>query len=588
MKEQANQSTPGPAITTKKQAQQDAPPANTFKWDQEDSPRIFPIDYSVREFSRLIDENPNSILRNAIKHPLLKDILYSFVSTNPDAAVRSDSGKYPVPLEAGHFLEAFYKLVVSSKYHQSFCCGDRHPSDMKDEFTADLLEQLRLLMISSRPDEDNPHPDYCAFERHILFKDPCFLKALLDDLWNTQLQLRIEYLKQMPLYTQVGVLSQVIMSMDKALVLSEMSGPLPEKPVEAGYKPIQHLLSSLLSARKKVKGTGEGPYRMTSYYVKNSDVKHDKVPNMHDAFHTLNNYRKPNPELMRSARQSYLTHLVDPASPSDIEERYFAIIQYLSFDPLHRSDEKWEIDIRNMLVEICSPVIDYMLNSETTSAALSNFLHFDLLFHEMAKHGIEGAMAYFCDCIDLTCHLHLISMELCRLESEWADITNLPEVNILRKNTESVIVLEILQSFSQFFLQAWGFLYGGNPSSEGLSTDIKNTSQRFHGDSLSSAQLFHRPDTFNYTAARVEEMFSKYFEMLDHPNDEYIIDDFLFFAAPMLTGVMLQVLERIIKDHLPALVKATKTFSTRMQQKHSELARTDFDLRDCYRNSVFP
>lgn len=588
MKEQANQNTPGPASTTKKQGQQDAPPANTFKWDQDDSPRIFPIDYTVREFSRLIDENPNSILRNTIEHPLLKDILYSFVSTNPDASTQNNFGKYPVPLEAGHFLEAFYKLVASPKYHQSFCCGARHPSDMKDEFTSDLLEQLKLLMISSRPDEDNPHPDYCAFERQILFKDPSFLKALLDDLWNTQLQPRMEYLKQMPFYTQVGVLSQLIMFMDKALVLSEMSGPLPEETAEDGYKPIQRLLRSLLSKRQRAKETGKGPYRMASYYVKNSDVKHDKVPNMHNAFHTLSNYRNPNSELMRSARQSYLTHLVDPAIPSDMEERYFDLIQYLSLDPLRRSDAEWETTLRNMLVEICSPVIDYMRNSETTSVDLSNFLHFDLLFRAITKHGIEGAVACFLECIDLTCLIHRLSMKLWRLESTWADIANLPEVNILRKTIEPFSVRTNLQSFSQFFLQAWGFLYGGSPSSDELSQNIKNASQRFHGDSLSSAQLFHRPDAFDYTDVQVEEMFSKYFEMLNHPNEKYIADDFLFFAVPMLTGVMLQVLERIIKDRLPALVKAAKNFSTRIQQRHHELARTDLDLRDCYRNSVFP
>lgn len=90
-----------------------------FTYEQDAPFKVFPIDFSLREFDTTHKGN-FSRAQAVVQHPFLNNALEKLIWG--DGLEKSEYGPeykgiYPLPVEAETFLRCFYDLIEKSDYH---------------------------------------------------------------------------------------------------------------------------------------------------------------------------------------------------------------------------------------------------------------------------------------------------------------------------------------------------------------------------------------------------------------------------------------------------------------------------------------
>lgn len=90
---------------------QNTPPPSTdsFRWHQSGSRKIFPIDYSYSEFSKMLGLDYRTIKKYLLHNQMFKKALSELFLDDRDNAL-------PIPLEAVPLLSCFYRLIFSPEF----------------------------------------------------------------------------------------------------------------------------------------------------------------------------------------------------------------------------------------------------------------------------------------------------------------------------------------------------------------------------------------------------------------------------------------------------------------------------------------
>ena len=159
------------------QAQTDQ--TETFVWSKghAKSSRLFPVDYTQVEFSKLMEQDKRSIIKKLLRHPYLSDILLGLLysGTPSEESEKLDDNTLPIPLEAAPYLAAFYNLIMSPRYHKVFADFKYPPNpELSEDFMRDFSRTLYSTIKT-----DDPGNNYC---RHVLCSDGLFSDCLLSSL----------------------------------------------------------------------------------------------------------------------------------------------------------------------------------------------------------------------------------------------------------------------------------------------------------------------------------------------------------------------------------------------------------------------
>ena len=102
----------------KKKAETEESYKKYFPSFQSSSSKVFPIDFSLREFDQNHKGNFDRA-RNVVEHPFLCDVLINLIWEDDVTAksVLGYGGKYPLPVEAETFLRCFYDLIEKDEFH---------------------------------------------------------------------------------------------------------------------------------------------------------------------------------------------------------------------------------------------------------------------------------------------------------------------------------------------------------------------------------------------------------------------------------------------------------------------------------------
>ena len=158
--------------------------------------RIFPIDYSGKEFSGLVGYDERTIrkvLKDSCFSTVLQQLLYA-----PDSYTTSDSEDkdvvIPIPVEAAKFLEIYFQVAQESvEYRRILKNRAGVLENTKWEFTEDLCKTLCHSILSA---SDKSHQKVNDFYRRMLFRNSIFNHTVLEDIWDTCLFPKYQNLKK--------------------------------------------------------------------------------------------------------------------------------------------------------------------------------------------------------------------------------------------------------------------------------------------------------------------------------------------------------------------------------------------------------
>lgn len=194
------------------------PNKNTFTHCTSDDSRIFPIDYSVREFTTLKNISRNKFKKTVLLHPLFQNILQQLhwsKKPNVGKSVSRKSAPVSVPLEVSTLLFCFFTLANHPDYANSIIKQiDGINKETMDDFSNELCQ---LLCEETSPDSVKHDNAFC---RHILFQNKRFSTEVLRAMWEEEIETRYQKLKGLLLQASFDMQSAVILDCLRALDLS--------------------------------------------------------------------------------------------------------------------------------------------------------------------------------------------------------------------------------------------------------------------------------------------------------------------------------------------------------------------------------
>lgn len=357
-----------------------------FTYEQNAPFKVFPIDFSLREFDTTHKGN-FSRAQAVVQHPFLDNVLLKLIwddDLEESKFFPEYEGIYPLPVEAETFLRCFYDLIEKGDYHTTPRTAEKLKSpDLKRRFSKDLCRGIAKRIFSS---EAGPHFDDTVYCRHMLCHNEGFCRVLVDDLWPNAIKNRIKQIELLAM--NVSPVQQTILLQGVLLALDNMCLDLIRSTPSNITKPTStpplpnELLRDLLSKRVKIPKSQNEKHRSNIadgfrtpqkkravYKVKRINLKAEKSGKSHkmsleNAFKALQNHRNPNPKLMKQARITYIENLEKSVEQSQFEKQYLEFQKYLNV-----TSEK--PDVNNL--EWCFQFIERLFsppeNSKTDSRA---------------------------------------------------------------------------------------------------------------------------------------------------------------------------------------------------------------------------
>lgn len=542
--------------------------------------RIFPIDYSGKEFSRLVKYDERTI-RKALKDSCFSTVLQQLLYA-PDGYTTSDSEDkdvvIPIPVEVAKFLEIYFQVAQESvEYRRILKNRAGVLEDTKWEFTEDLCKTLCHSILSA---SDESHQKVNDFYRRMLFRNDTFNRTVLEDIWDTCLFPKYQNLKklaqQVPFEFQAQVLLDCLQQLDRAIYyLSMREQKLPSEDLKA-EQALQDLLEELISGRVRQKS---GSNTHAVYQVYNSQI--DENTSLKDAFHKLNAPGKLDEELLSASRNAYLQHLTQMRSQTSMEKAYQNLQDYLSF-----SHQDLDIKILGSLVtkqcqQFCKQILD-----EVTPVP----------FMDGNTISIEGKRTYLTDLIDGTIREHTTSVfqtfalnfqETIQIikylntsqdffrQYQWKEtfvLSVFPPNQLFQKDQCDSIFncgRKYFLAFVNYLRNACNFLYPEELSI--LTPDAKTIispnklAERLSQDGLAAANFFDKVtllenSSTSYQAKDILQCFNQCNDYLPDEQSYPPMEQVLQMIPNIMTGLFLQILKKVFEDTVPEIIDEAINF----------------------------
>ena len=325
---------------------------DTFAWYPDNSSKIFPIDYSYREFAQAIGKDYRTVKKYleletdvSLKDPLNK--LYheraNEKKNKPDklSTEKTKAKHVSIPLEASVFLSYYFQLAQSKEFRKEFYTEEiKITEERKEKFLHDLCRKLcRYFSSSEHSDVEDPQR---IFYRHRLLQDTTFAHMAIENLWEDQIRPRYEKLQNLIKSSSaedlIAPISNLLFTLDSITTnLSTLDKSKDSDKKTEGEKKEDHddtiekMLQSLLIYRApREAAPGEVPF----YRIQNTPVKSQTGPsNMQQAFAILRSPKMRTDVLMKETRRSYMSGLVkqvEKDSDLSFEQAYEKCLSYLS------------------------------------------------------------------------------------------------------------------------------------------------------------------------------------------------------------------------------------------------------------------
>lgn len=338
---------------------------DAFAWYLDDSGKIFPIDYSYKEFAQAIGMDYRTVKKYleletdvSLKDTLNK--LYHERATEkkdkPDklSTEKTKAKHVPIPLEAGAFLSYYFQLAQSKEFYKDFYKVETQiTEERKEKFLHDLCR--KLCQYCSSPEPPDAKDPQRIFYKHRLLQDATFAHMAIENLWEDQIKPRYEKLQNLIKSSSaeklIAPISDLLFTLDN--ITAYLS--TPDKPKDSDEKKedrddtLEKMLQSLLIYRTpKETAPGEVP----SYRIQNTPVKSQTgLSNMQQAFMVLKSPKMRNDALMEETRHSYISGLVkrvEKDSDLNFEQAYEKCLSYLSTGENVRTEH-----LEDMILERC-------------------------------------------------------------------------------------------------------------------------------------------------------------------------------------------------------------------------------------------
>lgn len=473
------------------------------------SARIFPIDYSDNEFAALAGCDVRTA-RKVLGIDCLKPILLKQLCTSEVKSEHAEDGDevIPIPAETARFLSAFYQITQkSTEYRRIINRPENVSESTKRQFTTELCQALCQQITSSSDTSNRVVND---FYRRTLFYNNTFNRAVLEDIWETQLLPKYQTLRklaqQVPFEMQAQVLLDCLQQMDNAIFYLSSQPKNSPKEAQKAEQELQGILEQLLSGRVRKRSGGNS---QAVYQVYNSQV--DERTSMERAFRALN-APGSNQVLMTASRDAYLWHLTEKLSPSPMEDAYKTLHDYLAFTGYELTEEELNSYITDQCRRHCQQIIDSVTffplekNADAPLTEKRNYLT-DLIDWTI-QNRISGIFQNFEADFQETLHLvrylnaaqRFFRQHVCQEPLLWSILDGIP----LQKDgvaNASATSRKYFLMFSQYLQNACSVLYPDTPDIRDSDSEIINfqdwLSERLFQDGLAAVMFFDKEDRFN-------------------------------------------------------------------------------------------
>ena len=543
------------------------------------SARIFPIDYSDNEFAALAGCDVRTA-RRVIENSCFESILnHQLCAPESESELNPDSPQtIPIPVEAAKLLSVFYQTTQKDPEYRKLIKKDANVSEhTKQQFASELCNALYQQIIS---DSDTPAQTSVEFYRRSLFHNDAFNRAVLKNIWEKQLYPKYETLRnlaqQVPFEMQAQVLLDCLQRMDSAIFYLSSQPQNCPKETQKAEQELQGMLEQLLSGRVRKRSGGNS---QAVYQVYNSQV--DESTSMERAFRALN-APGSNQVLMRASRDAYLRHLTEKLSPSPMEDAYKTLHDYLVFTECELTEE----ELTSCITERCRQYGKQVIDDVTFSP-----------FKRTAFVPLTGERTYLTDLVDWTIQSQINdlfqnvrfgfqeTMQVIRYlnaaqdffrQHQWREILMLtrsnPEGKLIQKdgvNDVSRGNRQYFCVFSQYLQNACSVLYPDGPavrdSESGRIISQTWLAERLSQDGLAAAQFFDKKDLLEagVSSYQPEDIFRTFDMCNDYISDEQAcppMEHVLQMIPNIMTGVLCQILKRIVDDSIPDCLDSVLTF----------------------------
>ncbi len=588
----------------------------TFRWDPfaNDTPTLFPIDYSAREFAKTFGVNSSKLHEKLIENYLIKDVLGRLPILHEDGELYQHKAgtnpKIPLPLEAGPFLASLFRQTKKTGYCAGYSSEQDLPKNM-DKFLENMFQDLCEEVLKQHELGDQAEKDENAFCRHVLFANEAFNRSVLHGLWKDQLEPRFKQLQALaehaPVEEQANVLVGCLLSIDQGISdLAQWKGtPLQTLPEERAT--LCELLRNLLVNRNH-EHKKESNYNkdLAAYDVPNIRFQYNgKEKTLQNAFEQLKDFRHTqNNAIKDSARSAYLAYLARKTETPAFEKGYTDIYDYLTCTIFPEDIKQLESKIRESMKKQCLNVIkyctaddfdpygyprlDFSKELKYIGALINNIIQthmskqwsiFDLTlkiirdYHNYNKINESDAIAMGL-ALSLYYNAHSEEMSGFPIDEIYSIIagkavlrlpahSDCPKVNFYYQEA---------CKFADFFQVAWKFLCKGSDDrivfgSDHQLLDIGKTIQTFSEQTQDAIEFFGVEVQTEQLNDSIATGFGSYQKIISNPMYIYSFKEYLDGSLPILNGILVQVLKRIVEDSVPQVLNKILYLSSALQSQ---------------------
>lgn len=575
-----------------------------FLWDptQNNTSKLYPIDYSVREFADKFGFDTYKLREHLIESPLLKEILYQLPMASESDLYKYKAGsrpKQPLPLEAGEFLACFYRQAKKPGNKAAYCHGCEPPKNL-DSFLNDMCQELCEMLLATHSIGDQDAKDERSFGRHVLFANETFKKSAMNSLWKKQLEPRyqkmLELAERAPVEVQANILIKYLLAIDQCILDLSQFRNAPEPVLPDATAALKQMLTDLLSNRTD-KASSKYANDLAVFHVPNIEVRcPDQTMNMKTAFSNAADYRHPVKKAVKGcARNAYLSFLAEKKEMPAFEVQYLNIYDYLACTTLPDDSRKLEQAIKTSMKRQCVKIINYCNSSNPDLynippldfsqelkyiGALINNCIFTLMgkhcqifqdtiqmiksFHEYKRINDNiGNMMYAN--FRLYSKIHHNNMKGFPTEDIMSIIAgrtvvrvpDRPEFSYVK---EANIYYQSACEFAELFQTAWSFLCGSTENSTVFDSDLKfidieGTSQAFLEKTQAASGFLGAQSPDSSFTDSVAKSFKTYEKIAASPMSIYSFSEYLDGIIPILAGLLTQLLKRIVEDSVPLVLE---------------------------------
>lgn len=548
---------------------------DTFEVIIDESPQIFPIDFSIRELVDLWEEDHRGIRKKLIRHPLVKSALRDVIP----ARIPKEKN-FPPPIETAPFFKSFYKVSKKPPFHTALQ-QSKIPPEVKEQFLYQLCQEL---VKEVSPKEDSSGFDLASFCRHVLFKNNSFGRIVMENFWETQLKVRMAKLQELSssasFEVQTKILHNCLLALDYNILLildekkrrgDEEKGAEEEQKNQGGEEqPLDEFLKELLSQRRELMNDSGG-YELPNIPI--STISDEKTPikDMKTAFSLLNSNRNRKykdstgqinlDSILWRARHSYLDYFADKIGESLFETWYFELQEYFQLTNSTENEEVLCRKLESRMKDECQPIIDYccyklkgkVLQTQLPGLPMEKYVE---LFRDVVSKKITDyhiwAFRNVYESVSMNSELRIRYNHLQQMkDSVSTEAWNFAANEMCRGITGH------FQPFMLWLSGMWNFLYEGyicDPYSRTFISDHESDIETFTSGGKRAAEFFDRTELFTYSTSMIDAYLKSIKSLTLNPANLTLPEQWLDAVHPFLIGGVLQILEKIVKERTKELV----------------------------------